>query len=337
MSGRIPRPWYRCSKDAWYVELNGRKVRLGKTKSEAYQRFHELQAGVQPVPTAGTDITLTDLAEQYLTDLQRRVTPRTHYVARCYLNPVLAACGRIKLRQLRRQQVEEAIHRHTAWNASTQYHVTCRVVAAFNWAVAQGIARDNPLKGIYKPHAKSRGAQVLITPEEYGRLYSAAPEYLRHVLFALQQTGCRPCEVLTVEAKDFDAELGLWVLERHKTAHQSGRPRVVHLTTPLVELCRQLAEKHPTGPLFRRSSGKPFPPAYYLARLVRTLRARLGIRGVIPYSLRHTFATDALCNGVPEAHVAELLGHQGTAMLHKHYSHLSARSAVLREALGRVR
>jgi integrase len=52
---------------------------------------------------------------------------------------------------------------------------------------------------------------------------------------------------------------------------------------------------------------------------------------------RHTCATDALTNGVPDAQVAELLGHSGTAMLHRHYAHLVAKSRVLKEALNRVR
>ena len=51
---------------------------------------------------------------------------------------------------------------------------------------------------------------------------------------------------------------------------------------------------------------------------------------------RHGMATDALSRGVPDAQVAELLGHS-TQTLHRHYSHLTSRSNVLREALGRVR
>jgi hypothetical protein len=35
--------------------------------------------------------------------------------------------------------------------------------------------------------------------------------------------------------------------------------------------------------------------------------------------------------------VAELLGHSGTAMLHRHYAHLTARAKALRDALGKVR
>ena len=68
------------------------------------------------------------------------------------------------------------------------------------------------------------------------------------------------------------------------------------------------------------------------------LRERAGVpKGPVAYGYRHAFATDVLANGVPDAHVAELLGHSGTAMLHRHYSHLTARSQALREALGRVR
>jgi integrase len=112
----------------------------------------------------------------------------------------------------------------------------------------------------------------------------------------------------------------------------------VFLPPELVEVCKRLVAKYPTGPLFRRASGKPFPEAYYLPRLVRVLRRKLGLpESVTPYGYRHTFATDALSNGVPEAHVAELLGHSGTAMLHKHYAHLGTKAATLRAALGRMR
>jgi site-specific recombinase XerD len=69
----------------------------------------------------------------------------------------------------------------------------------------------------------------------------------------------------------------------------------------------------------------------------RRTRERAGIPQAIAYGLRHSFATDALANGVPDAQVAELLGHSGTAMLHRHYAHLGARAQALRDALGRVR
>jgi integrase len=53
------------------------------------------------------------------------------------------------------------------------------------------------------------------------------------------------------------------------------------------------------------------------------VRAKLVIDATA-YGFRHSFATDALSNGVPEAHVAALLGHSSTTMLHRHYSHVGA-------------
>lgn len=69
---------------------------------------------------------------------------------------------------------------------------------------------------------------------------------------------------------------------------------------------------------------------------LRRLCEKVGLKA-IAYGYTHGFATDALARGVPDAQVAELLGHAGTAMLHKHYAHLTARSQVLRDALGKVR
>src|SRR4051794_37171235 len=83
---RLPAPWFRRSTKTWYVRLNGRQIRLGKSKAEAHQRFAELVA----TPRVDTPITFAQLVERYLASLAPRVSPRTHYVAACYLRPVLA-------------------------------------------------------------------------------------------------------------------------------------------------------------------------------------------------------------------------------------------------------
>jgi integrase len=344
MAGRTPQPWYWKDRRTWCVILKGRRVNLGRDRAEAIRCFHRLAASDNPGEASArrapveVGLTFSDLVGRYLADLRGRVGPRTHYVAACYLNPVVAACGPTPASGVRKAHLCEAVRAHGRWNATTENHVLGRVLAAYNWAVEQELLPANPLKGLKKPRCRSRGADSLVSADDHARLMAAAPPYLRDVLFALQQTGARPCEVLTVAAADFDPGVGVWVLRRHKTDRETDRPRVVFLTTALTDLCRRLAERHPTGPLFRRASGKPFPPAYYLPRLVRSLRRKLGLpETVSPYSYRHSWATDALANGVPDAHVAELLGHTSTAMLHRHYAHLGAKARVLREALSAVR
>jgi integrase len=76
-------------------------------------------------------------------------------------------------------------------------------------------------------------------------------------------------------------------------------------------------------------------PQSVTKRMARLCR-KAGVKA-IAYGYRHTFATDALANGVPDAQVAALLGHSGTTMLHRHYSHLTEKANVLREAAAKVR
>ncbi len=47
--------------------------------------------------------------------------------------------------------------------------------------------------------------------------------------------------------------------------------------------------------------------------------------------MRHSFATQALVNGVGIAHVAELLGHVDTSMVSQHYAHLSGNVQHMRD------
>jgi len=61
-------------------------------------------------------------------------------------------------------------------------------------------------------------------------------------------------------------------------------------------------------------------------------RRRPHLKGLIAYAYRHSFATDALVNGVGIAQVAELLGHTSTEMVMRHYSHIAGKIDHMRDA-----
>jgi integrase len=107
----------------------------------------------------------------------------------------------------------------------------------------------------------------------------------------------------------------------------------VYLTPELVELTRTLVGRYPEGPLFRGPRNKRGFSRNGIRCRFRRLRKKLPqLAGVIAYTLRHTFATDALANGVPAATVAELIGHKDIHMLQEHYGHLSQKVSHMREA-----
>jgi integrase len=61
------------------------------------------------------------------------------------------------------------------------------------------------------------------------------------------------------------------------------------------------------------------------------------LAGVVAYCYRHSFATEALAGGESSALVAELLGPSDIQMFQQHHSHLSQKTAQLRQAAERAR
>lgn len=185
-----------------------------------------------------------------------------------------------------------------------------------------------------KPKSRSRGEEAVITAELHTQLLAAATPQLRLVLTLLHATGARPGEVCGFTAENFDAAAGVVKLAEHKTDH-TGRVRRIFLPAEAVEVLKGQVLKYRSGPLLRNRLGRAWT-GKAVAWQVNRLCLKVGVKA-IPYGYRHTFATDALAQGVPDAQVAQQLGHGSTAMLHRHYLHLGSKARVMAEALKRVR
>jgi integrase len=275
------------------------------------------------------------LVDAYLTEAALRVKPSTLLSKRKVLLRLKAHKGEELALSLKPAVVTTWLGQQQGWGRSLRWLAAGIVRTCCRWGFRQGLLLSDPSAGLKLPGPLSRGAETLISPEDHSRLLAAAPRAIKDALVALHGTGCRPGELCRVEARHFDAATGAWLLHEHK-AEGTAKVRVVLLPPAVVELCKALAQRHPTGPLFRNCKGRPLSPDRIRNWVFKT-RRRLGLGRVIPHGYRHGLATDALAAGVPDAQVAELLGHSGTAMLHKHYSHLTAKARVLRTALEQVR
>jgi integrase len=330
-------PWYRKGKDAWYVWNEGRQVFLARgkgNKAEAFARFAALLGNPTPESKSG-QFSVYDLVDEFEKLTAERVTSGTLTAYRCILKPFKSAFGDRSPSELTASQVIEWASR-AKWSSATRRYALTVVCTAFAWAERMGRVLPNPLKGMRKPPAKSRGADVLIDPELHERILQVASPAFRVFLQAVCATGARPGEVARIEAKDVSWEAGCWVLTEHKTA-RTGRVRTIYLPEAILELCRKLATEHPTGLLFRNNRGERWRKTGWKQAMARAQR-KLGLaRRPLTSGYRHTFATDALEAGVPDTHLAELLGHSTTAMIHRHYGHLSAKGRALRNSLARIR
>ena len=329
---RPPKAWFWSDRDAWFTELGGKRIKLalGKdNKREAEQALRRLLVDHYGEMPSEKQMTFAELADLFLDYCLHHCTPYCYQSYRYYLQSFCELVGTQLVTKLKPFQVTKWLERHPNWKGS-QRHAIGTVQRTCNWAISQGLIANNPFRGIKKPGSKQR-TRILTKDERKAIMETVRDESFRDFLFALQETGCRPSEVARVTAADVNLEQGIWFLARHKTMQKTGRPRIIYLTPAMIELSKRLMEINPTGPLFRNRRGVAYNKNSLQCRF-RRLSEKLGLTDVVCYSYRHTYATEALVNGVGIAQVSELLGHTSTEMVMKHYGHLAQQVGYMREA-----
>lgn len=325
-------PWYRASVGAWYVQFNGKQVRLAKgrdNRADAMKAFYKLMASDEvPTPAA---ITVVEVCDQFLEWSSKRHKPDTYTWAKHFLGGFCnhKVTGRLLATAVRVFHLTRWVDDHPDWTGARRSSQQV-VKRAFSWAKHQGLIEKDPFADVKLPPIRAR--KRLLTVTEQAEILSAVDdEEFRNYLVALQESGARPSEVAKVTAANVDLELGMWVFEDHKTADETDEVRVVYLSPRLLDLTRLMVQLHPTGPLFPNRRGKMFNRNAVRCRFRRLEKKLPHLGRVQAYLYRHQFATAALEGGVGVAQVAELLGHKSTDMVMRHYGHLSQKVRHMRD------
>jgi integrase/recombinase XerD len=162
----------------------------------------------------------------------------------------------------------------------------------------------HPLRIVNKP----RKAPVVLSPEEVARLLEAAPGLkYKAALSIAYGAGLRVSEVANLKVSDIDSERMTLRVEQGK----GQRDRYVMLSPQLLELLRDWwRAARPQVWLFPGQNPiNPMTPRQ-LNRAVTTAKDLAGIsKRVSPHTLRHSFATHLLEQGVDIRVIQVLLGH----------------------------
>jgi site-specific recombinase XerD len=293
---RRPEPWYRTSKGAWFVQFADKQIRLAKgpkdeTEKAAFDAYYKLMAHRPENLPKGDEIQVAALCDLFLEYSKANHEPSTFRLLRLYLQGFCEWCGRLLARDVKPFHVTQWLDQHPTWKASRR-HAALAVKRAFAWAEQQGILSGSPLRQLKVEKNNNPRTRVLTADERAAILAAIKDRQFREFVQALLDTGARPGEVARVTAADADLDRGMWVLEKHKSAKKTKKPRVIYLTPAMVELTRRLMAEHPEGPLFRGPrGGKPFTPNGIRCRF-RRLREKLPkLKHFVAYSARHTWAT----------------------------------------------
>lgn len=329
---RTPKPYFKKSHKAWYVNLNGKPVRLAEDEGAAFRQYYILMAGAEEIKPSEPALAVIT---RFLDWCQENKKPATYDFYRRFLESFGLAIGhKLKTSDLKPHHVYDWIAREFKGAGSVHKHNAVRAAKRpFAWAEEEGRLDRSPLARM-KNKFPMRRRTVYLQPDQFRDVLAAAPDdAFRDVLVMLRRTGCRPQELRIAEARHFDRRQG--VLDFPVDESKGERePRVVMLDAEARAVVERLALKHPHGPLFRNRCGKPWTKDALVLRFGR-LSKKLGLKAT-PYTIRHIFATEALARGVPLAMVAKLMGHKDYKMLQEVYGHLEKKSDALRSALDRA-
>ncbi|KQP55882.1 site-specific integrase [Agreia sp. Leaf283] len=243
---------------------------------------------------------------------------------------------------------------------STRRNAYTTLRKALDDAVTNCLLAANPAHRIRQPGVTRPEARFLTTAE-VRRLLDVSESFRYDVVLrVILGTGLRRGEALALRWTDIDLENGTAKL--HGSLTRRGRAlvvsgvktkssrRTIALSPSMVALLnRQVATQarerlraanlwHDKGFVFTTATGGPVEPQNVL-RTVREAAERAGLTGVTVHTLRHTYATAALMNGVAIKVVSQNLGHASIQITADTYGQLTdeaarAGAAAVAEALG---
>lgn len=158
-----------------------------------------------------------------------------------------------------------------------------------------------------------------LTISEAKRFINACDPDFRKIAEAGLQTGARYGELCRLDVADFNPDAGTVTIRMSK----STKPRHVVLTDEGAELFKQLvAGRAGSEPMFVKN-GKRWKPSHQSRPMESACKNGKIDPPITFHSLRHTWASLAVMNGVPLMVVARNLGHSDTRMVERHYGHLA--------------
>jgi integrase len=212
---------------------------------------------------------------------------------------------------------EETIRRRR----STANRTLTILKGALNHAWRHDLVASDAAWRRVKPFGSVEAARLrYLSVAEAQRLINACDPDFRALVQAALQTGARYGELARLMVADFNIDAGTVAIRQSK----SGRPRHVVLTEEGVAFFRQLcAGRTGSETMLRKSNSKPWEKSHQVRRTTE-LNVRANISPPMTFhSLRHTYASLAIMNGVPLMVVAKNLGHADTKMCERHYGHLT--------------
>lgn len=328
---------------------------MGSTEEEALQKREEFKRAEQNEHYIRENPTVGQYAERWLpidgVGL-RRVTYNVHVTQ---MKKLCDQIGDEYIRDVKPGQIKQVFS--TAFDGlSEEYisHSKSLYVRMFDAAVADGLIVANPARSqSAKPHKGTRGSHRTITPEERRLMETVATDHRMYpAAMVMLYAGLRPQEVKSLRVEDVDFDNGVIHVRsfvhmetpNHYTVDDIGKTKKATRDVPLFAPVRA-ALQGKSGYLLSDKNGNVASRAawakgwrsyqyaiekhlngmttQHYGHLNKKTRPPWIRFTVLPYDLRHSFATWARDNGVELHTCVEWMGHTDAQMLMRIYDEVT--------------
>lgn len=342
---REAKPRHLADRDLWYIQIKGVRHPLihgpndKKTKAEAERLARRLQVEHEDRPIVGRCRVVGELCADFLDDLKDRaardkVSAGRVKVVTSHLRAFLRAYGDLGVTEVGPAEMD-AYLADKDWTEHTRASFVRVIVAAYRWGKdTRRVSCDppRPSRG-NRPTPPARRPEGAIPDEATAKkIIEHCPPELADLASFVLATGARPGEAARIEARH--VRDGIAVLQEHKTAKKTGRPRKIVLGGGAAAIVARLAVEHPEGPIFRGRNGAPWQRTAW-ARVFAKARDAAGADPRITlYSFRHAYGTGKRKGGMDVDTLAKLMGHTSSATTSRVYSDVDSDDDWLRQAAG---
>ncbi len=343
----------------WYVDLrvNGRRVRkrIGPSKEIALLALKdaEVKAARQEFGFARTDITIGKFLDQFAEYSKTHHQPNTtkrykavmdHFQSFLKDSPEIVFVSQITPALIDRYAVyrksswvnpngdpitsddDVTVHTRQGARAHTINFEVGTLRTMLNMAIKWGFLRDNPTRQVVKLKVSDSKPTRFLTKEECQHFLKACPTELYRVYFTFLNTGMRKAELEHLEWSDVDLKRRKIRIQRKEDWQPKTGERDIPMNDGIHQLLSQLqkenARKIKSRFVFCSPDGSKLRTK--LREKLITIAKRAGIENLTRvHTLRHTFASHLVMNGVDLPTVKKLMGHADiqTTMI---YAHLAA-------------
>lgn len=293
-----------------------------RIRSEAFKLFLKATSP-QPSPQKQNPVkTLSYFIQDYLRHVNANHGAKTHQIYALALQHFLNHAGDIAVEAITPRVIDMfKVARLERASAATVNNNLRAVRTFFNCLKRWDILQKNPCDGIAQIRLPDQTPPFLSTEQLQHLVGTMNDQWMKPIVIFAAMTGTRLGEILNLTWDKIDLKNRV-VLIQSSVSYQvkGGKVRAIPLNETALEVLSSLAGDR-EGLVFRGRLGGRANSNHVSATFRKTVRRTHLDKRLHFHSLRHTFASLLVQNGVSLFHVQKLLGHSSSRVTEM-YAHL---------------